>query len=184
MYVPPGYDDDDRRYPSIYVIQGYTGFLAMWANREAYRQPFPEAADALFASGQAPPCIVVCVDAWTTYGGSQFVDSPGTGRYHTYLCDDVVSFVDARYRHPRRRPPWHPGQVERGVRRHDHAHAAPRRLRGLATHAGDALYECCYIPEFPKAARALRAWDGDIFAWWSDFTTGPRSPGARTTCCS
>ena len=26
VYVPPGYDDEpDRRYPSVYVIQGYTG---------------------------------------------------------------------------------------------------------------------------------------------------------------
>jgi hypothetical protein len=39
---------------------------------------------------------VVYVDAWTAYGGSQFVDSPGTGRYHSYLCDEVVPWVAAR----------------------------------------------------------------------------------------
>lgn len=38
------------------------------------------------------------VDAWTAYGGSQFIDSPGTGRYHSYLCEEVVPFVDAHYR--------------------------------------------------------------------------------------
>ena len=60
VYVPPGYDDDPaRRYPSVYVIQGYTGHVAMWANRTPFRQPFPETADALFADGGAPPCIVV-----------------------------------------------------------------------------------------------------------------------------
>src|SRR3984893_4473009 len=98
VYVPPGYDETDLRLPSVYFIQGYTGSLAMWANHEAYRQPFPESADAWFASGQAPPCIVVWVDAWTAYGGSQFVDSPGTGRYPTHLCEAVVGFVDAQYR--------------------------------------------------------------------------------------
>src|SRR4029077_16240329 len=47
VYLPPGYDDEpDRRYPSVYVIQGYTGHVAMWQNRSAYRQPFPEPADA------------------------------------------------------------------------------------------------------------------------------------------
>lgn len=51
VYVPPGYDDEpERRYPTVYVIQGYTGHLAMWRNRQAYRQPFPETADAVFAS--------------------------------------------------------------------------------------------------------------------------------------
>ncbi|MGH3070535.1 MAG: enterochelin esterase, partial [Streptosporangiaceae bacterium] len=77
VYVPPGYDEDPaRRYATVYVIQGYTGHLAMWRNRSPYRQPFPETADAVFASGQAPGVIVVFVDAWTRYGGSQFVDSP------------------------------------------------------------------------------------------------------------
>src|SRR5882757_1389943 len=59
VYVPPGYDDDPaRRYAAVYVIQGYTGHLAMWRNRSPYRQPFPETADAVFASGQAPGAIV------------------------------------------------------------------------------------------------------------------------------
>src|SRR3984885_5034967 len=99
VYVPPGYDEDPaQRYATVYVIQGYTGHLAMWRNRSPYRQPFPETADAVFASGQAPGAIVVFVDAWTRYGGSQFVDSPGTGQYHSYLCDEVVPWVDAHYR--------------------------------------------------------------------------------------
>ena len=81
VYVPPGYDDEpSRRYPVVYVIQGFTGQVGMWRNREPYRQPFTETADAVFARGEAPPAIVVYVDAWTAYGGSQFVDSPGTGR--------------------------------------------------------------------------------------------------------
>jgi enterochelin esterase-like enzyme len=98
VYVPPGYDSSQQRYPSVYVIQGYTGHLAMWRNRSAYRQPFPETADALFTTDDVPPAVLVFVDAWTAYGGSQFVDSSGTGRYHSYLCEEVVPFVDARYR--------------------------------------------------------------------------------------
>ncbi|WP_246115859.1 hypothetical protein [Trebonia kvetii] len=80
VYTPPGYDDaPDRRYPSVYVIQGYTGHVAMWRGRSPFRQPFPETADAMFARAEAPPAIVAYVDAWTAYCGSQFVDSPGTG---------------------------------------------------------------------------------------------------------
>ena len=61
IYVPPGYDaDGDRRYPTIYVIQGLTGQLDMWRNRAAFRRNFPELADELFASGEAPPAIPRC----------------------------------------------------------------------------------------------------------------------------
>ena len=33
----------ERRYPSVYVIQGYTGAGPMWHNRSPFRPTFPEA---------------------------------------------------------------------------------------------------------------------------------------------
>jgi S-formylglutathione hydrolase FrmB len=171
VYLPPGYDDDpDRRFPSIYVIQGYSGHLTMWRNRTAFRQPFPETADQVYARHQAPPAIVVYVDAWTAYGGSQFVDSPGTGRYHSYLCDEVVPWVDGRYRTiAAREHRGIMGKSSGGFGAMITPMLRPDRFGGLATHAGDALYELCYIPEFGKAVRFLREYDGDIFRWWDDF---------------
>jgi len=171
VYLPPGYDDDPAvRYPAVYVLQGYTGHVAMWANRTAFRQPFIETADAMFASGQAPGCIVVYVDAWTAYGGSQFVDSPGTGRYHSYLCEEVVPFVDARYRTlPDRESRAVSGKSSGGFGAMITPMLRPDLFGALASHAGDSLYELCYIPEFGKAARYLRDWDHDIQRWWADF---------------
>jgi S-formylglutathione hydrolase FrmB len=171
VYVPPGYDDaPDRRFPSIYVIQGYTGHVVMWRNRAPYRQPFPEAADQVFAREQAPPAIVVYVDAWTAYGGSQFVDSPGTGAYHSYLCDEVVPWVDAHYRTiPRREHRGIMGKSSGGFGAMITPMLRPNLFAGLATHAGDALYELCYIRDFGHAVRSLREYEGDILRWWDDF---------------
>ncbi|MEP7022646.1 MAG: alpha/beta hydrolase-fold protein [Actinomycetota bacterium] len=175
VYVPPGYDDEPgRRYPAVYVIQGYTGHVAMWRNRTAYRQPFPETADAVFAEGGVPPAIVVYVDAWTAYGGSQFVDSHGTGRYHSYLCDEVVPWVDARYRTlPDAAHRAIMGKSSGGFGAMITPMLRPDLFGALATHAGDALYENCYIPEFGTAARLLRDYDGDIWQWWDDFRSRP-----------
>jgi len=171
VYTPPGYDDEpERAYPVVYVIQGYTGHVAMWRNRTAYRQPFPETADAMFARGDAPPAIVVYVDAWTAYGGSQFVDSPGTGRYHSYLCDEVVAYVDARYRTiPDAAHRAITGKSSGGFGAMITPMLRPDVFGALATHAGDSLYEYSYIPEFPVAVRHLRKYDGNIFHWWDDF---------------
>jgi S-formylglutathione hydrolase FrmB len=171
VYLPPGYDDEPgRRYPAVYVIQGYTGHLAMWRNRSVYRQPFPETADAVFANGAAPPAIVVYVDAWTAYGGSQFVDSHGTGRYHSYLCDEVVPWVDERYRTmPAAGHRAIMGKSSGGFGAMITPMLRPDLFGALATHAGDALYENCYIPEFGTAVRLLRDYDGDIWQWWDDF---------------
>jgi len=174
VYVPPGYDDSPQRYPSVYVIQGYTGHVTMWRNRSAYRQPFPETADAIFATGDVPPALVVFVDAWTAYGGSQFVDSPGTGRYHSYLCEEVVPFVDSHYRTlPNRAHRAISGKSSGGFGAMITPMLRPDLFGALASHAGDTLYELCYLPEFGKAVRHLRGYDGDIGAWWSDFRSRP-----------
>jgi S-formylglutathione hydrolase FrmB len=171
VYVPPGYEDEpERRFPAVYVIQGYTGHVSMWRNRSPFRQPFVETADQVFSQGAAPPAIVVYVDAWTRYGGSQFVDSPGTGRYHSYLCDEVVPWVDARYR--TLPDPAHraiAGKSSGGFGAMITPMLRPDLFGALATHAGDALYEQCYLREFGPAARLLRAYDGDIWRWWDDF---------------
>lgn len=173
VYVPPGYDaEPDRRYASVYVIQGYFGHVAMWRNRSPFRQPYPETADAMFARGEAPPAIVVYVDAWTAYGGSQFVDSPGTGRYHSYLCNEVVPWVDERYR--TLAGPAHraiSGKSSGGFGAMITPMLRPDLFGALATHAGDTLYELCYIPEFGDAVRHLRKYGGDIMRWWDDFRT-------------
>jgi S-formylglutathione hydrolase FrmB len=169
VYVPPGYDESDERYPVVYVIQGYTGHLSMWANRMPFRQPFVETADAVFAGG-APGCVVVYVDAWTAYGGSQFVDSPGTGRYHSYLCDEIVPWVDEHYRTiPDRESRAIAGKSSGGFGAMITPMLRPDLFGALATHAGDSLYELCYVPDFGKAVRALRGYDNDIFKWWTDF---------------
>jgi S-formylglutathione hydrolase FrmB len=170
VYLPPGYDDGDQRYPSVYVIQGYTGHLTMWHNRLPFRQPFVETADQVFADGMAPPCVVVYVDAWTSYGGSQFVDSPGAGRYHSYLCDEVVPWVDERYRTiADRESRAISGKSSGGFGAMITPMLRPDVFGALATHAGDTLYEHCYLPDFAEAVRHLRAYDGDIWRWWEDF---------------
>jgi S-formylglutathione hydrolase FrmB len=176
VYLPPGYDDaPSTRYPSVYVIQGLTGQLDMWRNRNPFRRNFPELADDLFARGEAPPVVVVWVDCWTSLGGSQFLDSPGTGKYLTYLCDEIVPFVDDRYR-------TIADAAHRGVQgKSSGGYGAmvlpmlrPDVWGGLATHAGDALFETCYQPEFRESARILRdQYDGSFEDFWKDFRSRP-----------
>jgi S-formylglutathione hydrolase FrmB len=49
----------------------------------------------------------------------------------------------------------------------------PDLFGGLATHAGDALFEVCYARDFAPAARALReAYGGSYDAFWADFRSG------------
>ena len=174
VYVPPGYDEA-RRYPSVYAIQGMTGRVDMWRNRPSMRKTVIELFDDLFASGEAPPCLVVFPDCYTALGGSQYLDSPATGRYHTYLCDEVVPWVDSRY--ATLDAPGHRGIMGKssgGYGAMVTPMLRPDLFGGLATHAGDALFEHCYQREFAQCARALREeYAGTVERFWEDFRSRP-----------
>jgi hypothetical protein len=159
-------EDTSRRYPTVYVLQGLTGVVDEWFNVSAWEEPFPAAVERL-----ALDAVVVLADAFTGVGGSQFVDSPGTGRYHTYLCDEIVPFVDERF-------PTLAACEHRGILgKSSGGYGAmitpllrPDLFGALATHAGDALFECCYQLAFPQAARALRdRYAGSYERFWEDF---------------
>ena len=174
VYRPPGVElDHPKPLPSVYVIQGYTGQLDMWFARQPFEPTMIERLDAMFAAGECPDAIVVFVDAWTSYGGSQFLNSTGTGRYLDYLCDEVVAFVDERY-------PTVADRDHRGLTgKSSGGYGAmvvpmlrPDVFGALASHAGDALFEACYLPEFPQAARLLRdEFDGS----WDAFFERPHA---------
>ena len=176
VYLPPGYDEEpDRRYPAIYQIQGLTGQLDMWRNRTPFRRNFPELADEGMASGDIPPCIVVWVDCWTSLGGSQFIDSPGTGRYHTYLSEEIVPWVDATYRTMADRDHRGiAGKSSGGYGAMVNPMLRPDLWGGFATHAGDALFEMCYLPDFRSSVRALRDdYGGSYERFWDEFRSRP-----------
>jgi S-formylglutathione hydrolase FrmB len=176
IYVPPAYDaEPERHFPSIYLIQGMTGQVDMWWNRTAFRPTTPERIDRLFAEEDCPPALVVFADCWTSYGGSQFIDSPGTGRYCEHLCNEVVSFVDSRYR--TLSEPAHRGLTGKssgGYGAMVVPMLRPDVFGGLGTHSGDALFELCYLPEFRDTVRSLRdEYDGSYDRFWEDFRSRP-----------
>jgi enterochelin esterase-like enzyme len=143
--------------PAVFVIQGFTGQLDMWSGRTAFEPTIFERLDRLFETSDTPPAVVVFVDAWTSLGGSQFLNSPGLGRYMDYLCDELVPFVDERY-------PTAASREHRGIAgKSSGGYGAmvtpmlrPDVFGALASHAGDALFEACYLPEFRHVARTLR----------------------------
>lgn len=170
-YTPPGSHD---ALPSVYLIQGMTGQLDMWLNRNAFEPTLLERVDEMFAGGTSP-AILVFVDAWTSYGGSQFINSSGTGRYMDYLCDEVVPFIDERY-------PTIAGRDHRGITgKSSGGYGAmvvpmlrPDVFGALASHAGDALFEACYLKDFAVTARALRDhYEGSFDVFFEKLRAAP-----------
>jgi S-formylglutathione hydrolase FrmB len=177
VYRPPGVAaEPDEQLPAVYVIQGFTGQLDNWVARASFEPTFVERLDQMFAAGECPDAVIVMVDAWTSRGGSQFLNSTSTGRYQDYLCDEVVPFIDARY-------PTRPDAAHRGISgKSSGGYGAmilpmfrPDVFGALASHAGDALFECCYQIGFPEVARQLRdEFDGSYEVFHQRLAEAPR----------
>ena len=172
VYLPPGVDHAVKaHYPSIYMIQGFTGQVDMWLNRTFLEPNMVERLDELFDDTSIPRAVIIFVDAWTSYGGSQFINSAGTGRYMDYLCDEVVPFIDDRY-------PTIPDAAHRGITGKSSggygAMVVPMLrsdiFNAFASHAGDALFEVCYAPTFREVARDLRDhFEGSYDVFWDKW---------------
>jgi pimeloyl-ACP methyl ester carboxylesterase len=163
VYTPPSYAGG----PAVYVLQGFTGQIDMWRNRAAFRPTFLELLDEADVDAR-----VVFVDAWTSVGGSQFVDSAGSGRYHSYICDEIVPFVDERYESNGFRGVA--GKSSGGQGAAVTAMLRPDLFHGFASHAGGGLFEVSIRPFFRIAARRLRdAYGGSIGRFLDELRAGP-----------
>ena len=102
VYLPPGYDGSDRRYPTAYLLHAYgqTAEQVVTPDTDGQRwsPPIEDVLDPVFERIGAPPMIVVIPDGSSRLGCGQWVDSPVTGNFEQYVVNDVVAFADAHYR--------------------------------------------------------------------------------------
>lgn len=157
VYLPPGYETDKMRYPSIYCLSGFTGRGKMLLNDSAFTPNLGERMDRLIATGTIKPMIVVMPDCFTYYGGSQYINSTATGRYEDYLTQEIVAFVDENFRTIADRnsravmgkSSGGYGSLIMGMRHAD-------QFGLICSISGDAYFEYCLPMDFPKAFRLIK----------------------------
>jgi enterochelin esterase-like enzyme len=94
VYLPAGYDGASERYPVIYFLPNPF---------ENYRAEFDQrGAQALFdgaiASGVIDKFIFVSMDMTTPLGCSWYVNSSATGNWEDFMIQELVPYLDAKFR--------------------------------------------------------------------------------------
>lgn len=93
IYLPPGYDESERRYPVLYLLHGGGDDQTGWVQFGEVQH----IAEAAFASGQATPMIIVMPDA--NSGRRGYFNSPdGKWRYEDFFFEELIPFVEKTYR--------------------------------------------------------------------------------------
>jgi predicted alpha/beta superfamily hydrolase len=113
VLVPRGYDapeNRDRRYPVLYLNDGQNLFDSATSTFNPMEWRVDESVDSLVAAGAIPPLIVVGIDNAGRGGRFHeyfpYVDAyltppdpdPQGRRYPEFLVDEVIPFIESRYR--------------------------------------------------------------------------------------
>ncbi len=154
---PVGWDAA-RPLPLVLVLAGFSGRGAMLlADDDPWAEGLVARLDRLAAAGRIGPMLVALPDAFTRYGGSQYINSEATGRYEDYLWDDLVPAVKRRFTVG---AVGLAGKSSGGYGALVQAMRHPEQVVAVASHSGDLYFEYGYLPDFPKVARVLRKHGG------------------------
>lgn len=180
VYLPPGYQDDPERcYPVVWVLAPFTSWGERMFNLQAWDENIVQRMDRLVESGQAEPAILAFPDAFTLFGGSQYVNSPAVGRYEDYVVKELVRLLDTGVRTlADRENRAVMGYSSGGFGALRLAMRHPGVFGAAASHSGDMLFEACYWPDFPAAVRGLEEAGGvEAFVEKMRTLTRPRDQG-------
>jgi len=91
LYLPPGYDTDQRTYPVVYLLHGYGDDQTGWLQfGEVNRY-----ADKAIADGAIPPMVIVMPDAGTSF----YINSyDGKEKYEDFFIKEFMPSIEKRYR--------------------------------------------------------------------------------------
>ena len=174
VYVPPGYSrTDSKGYTAIIYLAPFGSFGKAVLNLDPFSETIEARMNRLISEKKCSPMILVLVDCFTKFGGSQYINSTATGMYEDYITDEIVGFIDEEYNVSNRAVMGHSsggyGAFVLGMRH-------PDIFQAIADHSGDSAFEYCYLPDFPKALEVYRRSGGDHGdpkKWFEDFWQKP-----------
>jgi enterochelin esterase-like enzyme len=174
VYVPPGYSRTaSKGYTAIIYLAPFGSFGKAVLNLDPFSETIEARMNRLISEKKCSPMILVLVDCFTKFGGSQYINSTATGMYEDYITDEIVGFIDGKYNVSNRAVMGHSsggyGAFVLGMRH-------PDIFQAIADHSGDSAFEYCYLPDFPKALEVYRRSggdQGDPEKWFEDFWQKP-----------
>jgi len=91
IYLPADYEKNNRLYPVLYLLHGYTDDETGWTQ---FGQT-PEIADKAINSGEVPPMIIVMPDAGVSWYMNSF---DGKTKYEDFFIKEFIPYIETTYR--------------------------------------------------------------------------------------
>jgi enterochelin esterase family protein len=82
-------------WPVVFMLSGFTSNGTTAFNVKTFEDNLPQSLDRAMTAGAAPEAVYLFCDAMTSWGGSQFINSAGTGRYEDYVAKELPAALRA-----------------------------------------------------------------------------------------
>ena len=96
-YVSPNNPSQTPSWPVVFVLAGFSGNAPFYFNAKFNELNAVQIIDRANMEGQAPSAFYVFVDALTSWGGSQFINSSAVGNYQDYIIQEIVPAIKQHY---------------------------------------------------------------------------------------
>ncbi|MFK8138462.1 MAG: alpha/beta hydrolase [Bdellovibrionales bacterium] len=152
IMTPKSFSED--KLPLVVILAGFTGNGPKYLGERSFEDNMAQQIDSCFSEGEAPEALYLFVDAWSKFGGSQFINSKLAGNYEDYIVHELISGVKDCY-------PVDSSKVcVMGVSSGGYGalHLGskyPEVFPYVAALAPDSYFESCYLPDIYKAAPFL-----------------------------
>lgn len=156
VYLPPGYDEGDARYPLLVDLAAFTVSGLKRLAWTPFGESVPQRVDRLVDEGRMGPVVIAFPDAFTSLGGNQYLDSPAMGRWETFLVDDLLPALAREFRllpGPAHRAVY--GKSSGGYGALVQAFRHAEQWGAVACHSGDIGFDLLYRRDLPAALDGL-----------------------------
>ena len=166
IYLPERYSKSfSKGYPTVFLLPAFGNNNYSSINKNPFSLTIFQTLENLISESKCGEMIIVVVDCFNKFGGSQYINSSAIGHYKDYILEEIIPFVNSKYNIANKsllgKSSGGYGAVTIGME-------DPKMFKAIAAHSFDSAFEYCYLPDFPLAFKVLRKAGGPK-KWLTNF---------------
>ena len=180
VYMPKAAHDKSKRFPVLYCLAPWTSAGRSQFDWQPFKESLFDRLNRLIDQGQIPPCIVVSPDLYTSFGGSQYINSQYLGDHGDHLVHELIPYIEENF-------PVLQGAQHRGVFGRSSggfgalrlAMAYPATFGSVACHSGDMGFDAVYRRDLIDLCNGLKRYDGDVHQFLDECRSAQKVSGRQ-----
>ena len=155
-YIPDSGQDAEKLFPVLFILAPWTGAGRSQFDWKPFREGLVERFDRLILRGKMAPAVVVSVDLFTSFGGSQYINSYFFGPHGDHICEELIPFCEREL--PILKGPDHRGVFGRSSGGYGALRLAldyPGVFGAVACHSGDLGFDLMFGGDLPDFCSRL-----------------------------